>query len=878
MFSVISVVNCFFKDEETCMKAMCRIILAASRNSRFLLRFLLAAATAIGLLAPLNAVAEETVKFAVLAFRPKPEMLARWQPLSDYLNRAVPGHRFEMTVLHYDELEAAIDRQRVDFVLTQPAHYVLMTYRNGLSSPLATLVENESGHALAKFGGVIFTRAGRADIASFADIKGKALATSATGSLGGYQMQAHELAQAGIHLPQDAKVIETGQAQDRAIQMVLEGKADVGFARTGVIEAMAREGKLDVAALKILNPRTEADFPYRLSTRLYPEWVFAAMPNIEEALSLQVAAALLSLPHDGEVAQMIGIHGFTIPADYHPVDDLLREMRLPPFDATPEFSLHDVWGRYRGLIAATTLALSLLLLVVTARLARLNRNLKIKRSQLRQGMVKLEDSEARQRIILDTLGEGVYGVDTDGRCIFINTTALSMLGYSEEDVLGRDQHALFHHHRPDGQPYPAADCPIIQTARDGVSRSEEEWFFRKDGISFPVGLTATPLLQDGLLAGAVIVFRDISESKAAEARLRMFAIQVGRYADEVEELYQHAPCGYHSLGDEGEFLRINDTELKWLGYLREEVIGKLKFSDLLTPDSLAKFRSAFLILTVRGVCDLELDMIRKDGTIQPVLISVTPVLDDENFITSRVTVLDMAERKKMDRERSDYLTRLEEKSRHIVAVQEASRRRLAAELHDRTSPNLAAIGINMSHISMAFTEDQSPGFAERMEDTRALIEDTAASIREICADMRPPILDYAGLPPALEAYSQLFSKRTGIGVHIDCAHRATRLPQELESVLFRVFQEALTNCAKHAYATSIMVELNHGGCYVTLTVRDDGIGFDSELLWGGESQACGLGILNMREMIEFAGGNFTIESTIGKGTRIGVEILNLEKS
>jgi len=856
---------------------MSYIILATSRQGRFLLRFFLVAATAIGLFAPLNADAGETVKFAVLAFRPKPEILARWQPLSDYLNRAVPGHRFEMAVLHYDELEEAIAQRRVDFVLTQPAHYVLMTYRNGLSSPLATLVENESGHALDKFGGVIFTRAGRADIATLADLKGKILSSTTTGSLGGYQMQAHELAQAGIRLPQDAKVMETGQAQDRAIQMVLEGKADAGFARTGVIEAMAREGKLDAKALKILNLRAEADFPYLLSTRLYPEWAFAAMPNIEEALSLRVAAALLSLPHDGEVAQRIGIHGFTIPADYHPVDDLLREMRLPPFDATPEFSLHDVWSRYRGLIAAAALTLSLLLLAVTVRFSRLNRILNIKRSQLKQGMVKLEDSEARQRAIFDALGEGVYGVDTDGRCLFINATALSMLNYSEEDVLGRDQHALLHHHRPDGRPYPAADCPIIQTARDGEPRSGEEWFFRKDGAGFPVGLTVTPLLQDGLLAGAAVVFRDISESSATAARLRMFAIQVGRYADEVEELYQHAPCGYHSLGDEGEFRRINDTELKWLGYLREEVIGKLKFSDLLTPDSLAKFRNVFLIPTVRGAaCDLELEMIRKDGTIQPVLISATPVLDDEYFITSRVTVLDMTERKKTDRERSDYLTRLEEKSRHIVAVQEASRRRLAAELHDRTSPNLAAIGINMSHISMAFTEEQSPGFAERMEDTRALIEDTAASIREICADMRPPVLDYAGLPPALEAYSQLFSKRTGIAVHIDCAHRATRLPQELESVLFRVFQEALTNCAKHAYATSIMVELNNSGSYITLTVCDDGIGFDSELLWGGASQACGLGILNMREMIEFAGGNFTIESTVGKGTRIGVEILNFE--
>ena len=286
--------------------------------------------------------AEAAVRLAILAFRPAAEAQARWQPLADYLNRAIPEHRFELQVYRYPELEAAIAARQVDFVLTQPSHYVLMTYRNGLSSPLATLVENEGGHALSMFGGTIFTQAGRSDIGTLRDLRGKTLATSGISSLGSYQMQAHELAHAGVSLPQDATVLETGQPQDRAIEAVLVGRADAGFVRTGVIEAMVREGRLDASALKIVNSQTSAAFPYLRSTRLYPEWAIAAMPDIDGALALRVAAALLTLPHGGELAQGMGIQGFTIPANYHPVDDMLRELRLPPFDVAPEFSAGDV--------------------------------------------------------------------------------------------------------------------------------------------------------------------------------------------------------------------------------------------------------------------------------------------------------------------------------------------------------------------------------------------------------------------------------------------------------------------------------------------------------------------------------------------------------
>lgn len=176
-----------------------------------------------------------TTKFAVLAFRPKLETAAKWQPLIDYLNASIPGRNFVLEPLTYSEFEQAVATKRVDIALTQPAHYILLTHRDGLLSPLATLVEHEGPQKLTQFGGVIVTRAERSDIEKIEDLRGRRIATSSVGSLGSFQMQELELKQRGINLPSDAQIIETGQPQDRAIEELLADRADVAFVRTGVV-------------------------------------------------------------------------------------------------------------------------------------------------------------------------------------------------------------------------------------------------------------------------------------------------------------------------------------------------------------------------------------------------------------------------------------------------------------------------------------------------------------------------------------------------------------------------------------------------------------------------------------------------------------------
>ena len=125
----------------------------------------------------------------------------------------------------------------------------------------------------------------------------------------------------------------------------------------------------------------------------------------------------------------------------------------------------------------------------------------------------------RHEVLLMAVGEGIYGVDIQGRITFINPAALNALGYNRDELLGQHPHALFHARHRDGRPYPFADCPLSRTLEDGRGRHQEEWFSRRDGSVLPVGMTCAPLYEGTQLTGAVVAFSDISEQKVREVEL-----------------------------------------------------------------------------------------------------------------------------------------------------------------------------------------------------------------------------------------------------------------------------------------------------------------------------------------------------------------------
>jgi diguanylate cyclase (GGDEF)-like protein/PAS domain S-box-containing protein len=459
--------------------------------------------------------ADVSVKIGVLAFRPKDEMLVRWQPTADYLSAKIPGKRFSVVALNYAELEQAILAKRVDFVLTNPAHYIVMLKRSGLST-LATLVDNEAGKAVDSFGGVIVVRAARTDLQAVIDLKGKTIATPDQQSFGGFMVQSYELKHMRLLPTRDFRVLMTGMPHDAAFQAMLDGRADAAFVRTGLIESLVETGKLDASGVRVLGRQTFPGFPYVASTRLYPQWPFSALPHVNRQLARQVAALLYTLPEQHPAALAGKYVSWSIPADYEPVRSVLEDLRVPPFDKEPAFTTDDVIARY-GTEVAPFLLLTLATILLATLLILVSRRLGAERQRI------VVQNEERQRL-LASLGEGVFGVNANNCCTFINPAALDMLGFLAEDVLGQNQHAMFHHQRRDGEAYAATDCPVRKTLVDGKPRKvEDEWLLRKDGSGFPAAMTITPVAEADSHGGAVVVFRDLTEQKRMEAELLRLA-------------------------------------------------------------------------------------------------------------------------------------------------------------------------------------------------------------------------------------------------------------------------------------------------------------------------------------------------------------------
>ena len=199
----------------------------------------------------------------------------------------------------------------------------------------------------------------------------------------------------------------------------------------------------------------------------------------------------------------------------------------------------------------------------------------------------------------------------------------------------------------------------------------------------------------------------------------------------------------------------------------------------------------------------------------------------------------------------------------VVTAQEAERRRLARELHDETGQALTSILLGLNAVEEAGDPVQRQA---AVAEVRELVRSTLRDVRQLAVDLRPSALDDFGLVPALERLTSTFAETTGIGVDFE-ATVPDRLPPEVETALYRIVQEALTNIVKHARASRVSVLLARKPSSVTAVIEDDGVGFDSASV-----RADGLGLVGMRERVALLGGRLAIETTPDAGTTCLAEV------
>ncbi|HKV02244.1 MAG TPA: sensor histidine kinase [Ktedonobacteraceae bacterium] len=219
------------------------------------------------------------------------------------------------------------------------------------------------------------------------------------------------------------------------------------------------------------------------------------------------------------------------------------------------------------------------------------------------------------------------------------------------------------------------------------------------------------------------------------------------------------------------------------------------------------------------------------------------------------------------------LDALDEASRlrasQIINAQEQERQRIARELHDETSQVLTSLLISLAVLEESVETQEA---RERIADTRALAHSTLRAVRNLSIDLRPSALDDLGLLPALRWYVKEYQKKCSIVVDFQSTGFKQRLPAEMETALYRIVQECLTNTAKHANARKVSITLKEDWERVYATIVDDGQGFDYEALLKTPNQERGLGLAGMHERAVLLDGELTIHSVAGYGTTIEVSI------
>jgi PAS domain S-box-containing protein len=358
------------------------------------------------------------------------------------------------------------------------------------------------------------------------------------------------------------------------------------------------------------------------------------------------------------------------------------------------------------------------------------------------------------------------------------------------------------------------------------------------------------------------------------ARLAGIAIERVRAEDALRESEQRYRMLVTNIPDvawlvdrDGNTLFISPNVEKVGGYTAEELYraGSAAWFGRIHPDDLPMVRQTFdaLFQAGAGGFDVEYRLRHRDG--HWIWIHDRAVTTYEGHDTTYVYGLysNITDRKQAEEIRALLLNQ-------VITVQEEERRRIARELHDETAQSLASLLLGLSALQNARTIKAARAQAGELHQvaTHALAE-----VRRLAWGLRPSVLDDLGLVTALERYTEEFSRARGIAVALQTAGLdAGRMPPRVETALYRIMQEALSNVARHASARRVQIRLQRQGATVALVVEDDGHGFDPARPPSPPTAARGLGIHSMRERAVVHKGALVIESAPGRGTRVSVEI------
>jgi ABC-type phosphate/phosphonate transport system substrate-binding protein len=272
--------------------------------------------------------AADTYTIGILAKRGAAGFYEKWLMHAYYLCDGQADLKIKVKPLTFDEVDGAVANKEVDFVMVNPSMYVTLESKYGVRA-IATMINKDMfGRTASQFGGVIFTSADSSGISGLADVKGRAFLAVKETSLGGFQMAEVEFARQGIDLASSVSSMEFLGTHDAVVNAVIARPGTIGTVRSDTLERMMFESKVDTARIRVLNAKEYPDFPFMVSTSLYPEWPFATLKHVPESVVDSIAARLYSMPSTDTAATSASIGGWTHTVDYTPVRELMQTLGI----------------------------------------------------------------------------------------------------------------------------------------------------------------------------------------------------------------------------------------------------------------------------------------------------------------------------------------------------------------------------------------------------------------------------------------------------------------------------------------------------------------------------------------------------------------------
>jgi PAS domain S-box-containing protein len=343
--------------------------------------------------------------------------------------------------------------------------------------------------------------------------------------------------------------------------------------------------------------------------------------------------------------------------------------------------------------------------------------------------------------------------------------------------------------------------------------------------------------------------------------------------EQLQAIIDGAPDTVVCLKDlDGRFITVNSRFEELLGITRDEVRGKTDY-DIITRDRVDYYRDHDqLVLETGQPIQIEEVALLADGKEHTFLANKFPLVDasGKRYAVCAISV-DITERKQTEQAliRSEKMAfehkQLQALAERLQRAREEERKMVARDLHDDIGQILTTIKMDMAWAVRHLPKSEDE-VHERLAGSIEMINDGVQSVRRICSGLRPGILDDLGLAAAIEWQAKEFASRTGIPCQVSVPLSELRLDTDRATAFFRIFQECLTNVARHAEAHSVCSSLNQQDESLMLVVEDDGKGFR-------ESEVAGsLGVLGMKERAQVFGGSVQVSSSPGKGTKITVQI------